>query len=121
MVNVLKLFERRKARTRSQIKRVNKKGRIRLSVFRSNNHIYAQLIDDERSITLASASTKDVDLKSKLTKTANIDAAKQVGELIAERGKKVKIEQVVFDKGGYIYHGRVKALADAARAGGLKF
>ena len=121
MATALKLFERRKQRTRTSIKRVNKNHRIRLTVFRSNNHIYAQLIDDQQSLTLASASTKDNELKGKLKATANIDAAKIVGTLIAERGKKIKIEDVVFDKGGYLYHGRIKALADAARAAGLKF
>jgi large subunit ribosomal protein L18 len=121
MSNTLKLFERRKQRVRTSIKKFNKTGRIRLSVFRSNNHIYAQLIDDSKSITIASASTKDKDLKGKIKKTSTQDAAKEVGALIALKGKKMQVENVVFDKGGYLFHGRIKALAEAARAGGLKF
>ena len=91
----------------------------RLNVFRSNSHIYAQVIDDEKGITLVSASSIDKELK--LEKGSNIEAAKQVGALVAKRALEKKIENVVFDRGGYIFHGRVKALADAARAAGLKF
>ncbi|MGI6768345.1 MAG: 50S ribosomal protein L18 [Bacilli bacterium] len=91
----------------------------RLSVFRSNSHIYAQVIDDEKGITLVSASSIDKELK--LEKGSNIEAAKQVGALVAKRALEKKIENVVFDRGGYLFHGRVKALADAARAAGLKF
>ncbi|HHX80408.1 MAG TPA: 50S ribosomal protein L18 [Acholeplasmataceae bacterium] len=91
----------------------------RLSVFRSNSHIYAQVIDDEKGITLVSASSIDKELK--LEKGSNIEAAKQVGALVSKRALEKKIENVVFDRGGYLFHGRVKALADAARAAGLKF
>lgn len=91
----------------------------RLNVFRSNSHIYAQVIDDEKGITLVSASSIDKELK--LQNGSNIEAAKQVGALIAKRALEKQIENVVFDRGGYLFHGRVKALADAARAAGLKF
>jgi large subunit ribosomal protein L18 len=91
----------------------------RLNVFRSNRHIYAQIIDDSRGVTLASAST--LSLSEKPESTSNIEAAKAVGAAIAEAAKNVGIEAVVFDRGGYIYHGRVKELADAARQAGLKF
>jgi large subunit ribosomal protein L18 len=91
----------------------------RLCVFRSNKYIYAQIIDDQRATTLASASSLDKDLK--LTNTCNIEAAKAVGEKIAEIAKKKKIMKVVFDRGGYLYHGNVKALAEAARNKGLEF
>lgn len=91
----------------------------RLNVFRSNTHIYAQIIDDVAGVTLANASSIDKELK--LEKGSNIEAAKQVGTLIAKRALEKNIEVVVFDRGGYLFHGRVKALADAARAAGLKF
>ena len=91
----------------------------RLSVFRSNTSIYAQIIDDETKTTLVSASSLDKDLK--ITNGSNIEAAKVVGKSIAEKAKKAKITKVVFDRGGYLYHGRVKALADAARENGLEF
>ena len=91
----------------------------RLNVFRSNTNIYAQIIDDEKGITLVSASSIDKDLK--IENGSNIEAAKQVGTLVAKRAKELKIEAVVFDRGGYLFHGRVKALADAARKAGLKF
>src|SRR6266852_780163 len=91
--------------------------RPRLAVYRSLNHIYAQIIDDEKSRTLASASTTEKTLRAKTG--GNIDAAKRVGQAIAERALAAGVEQVVFDRGGYLYHGRVKALTDAARAGGL--
>ncbi len=91
----------------------------RLNVFRSNGNIFAQIIDDEKGVTLCSASSIDKELK--LKNGGNIEAATKVGELIANRAKKAKIETVVFDRGGYLYHGRVKALAEAARANGLKF
>lgn len=111
-------FARRKARVRFNLRK-NAAGRIRLSVFRSGKHMYAQLIDDSKGVTLASASTLDKDMKVKKTSTS--EAAKAVGELIAKRGKALKVGEVVFDRGGYIFHGRVKALADGARAGGLNF
>lgn len=120
MANALFLFERRKARTRAQIRK-KAVGRPRLSVFRSGQHMYAQIIDDAKGATLASASTLDKDLKAGLKTGATADAAAQVGKLIAERALKVGIKDVVFDRGGYMYHGRVKALAEAAREGGLNF
>lgn len=91
----------------------------RLNVYRSNTNIYAQIIDDVRGVTLTSASSIDKELK--LEKGSDIEAAKQVGALIAKRALEKKIENVVFDRGGFLFHGRVKALADAARAAGLKF
>lgn len=93
--------------------------RPRLNVFRSNQHIYAQLIDDVSSTTIASASTLDKNVS--LDATSNIEAAKQVGQLVAERAIEKGIKHVVFDRGGYLYHGRIKALADAARGAGLEF
>ena len=91
----------------------------RLNVFRSNSNIFAQIIDDEKGITLVSASSIDKELK--LENGSNVEAAKKVGELLAKRAKKAKITKVIFDRGGYLYHGRVKALADAARENGLEF
>ena len=91
----------------------------RLNVFRSNSNIFAQIIDDEKGITLVSASSIDKELK--LENGSNIEAAKKVGELIAKRAKKAKISKVTFDRGGYLYHGRVAALAEAARENGLEF
>ena len=93
----------------------------RLAVYRSTKHIYAQLIDDENHVTLASASSNDKDLKEKLSNGGNIEAAKVVGEAIAKKAKKAGVECVVFDRGGFLYHGRVAALADAAREAGLMF
>jgi large subunit ribosomal protein L18 len=120
MSKTKELFERRKARVRTSLRK-NAIGRPRLSVFRSGLHIYVQIIDDVNGSTLAAASTVDKELKGKLKTGANIDAAKAVGKLIAERAVSKGIKEVVFDRGGYIYHGRVKALADAAREGGLAF
>ena len=91
----------------------------RLNVFRSNSNIFAQIIDDEKAVTLVSASSIDKDLK--LENGSNIEAATKVGELLAKRAEKAKIKKVVFDRGGYLYHGRVKALAEAARENGLEF
>lgn len=113
-------FERRKARVRRNLRRVAN-GRPRLSVSRSSQHIYAQIICDKTGKTLASASSIEKDLRGKIKNGGNIAAAEEIGSLIAERGKKAGIEDVIFDRGGYIYHGRVKALADAARENGLKF
>ena len=112
------LFMRRKSRTRFHIK-AKAVGRARLSIFRSGKHIYPQVIDDRAGATLASASSNEKEGKS--AKTYNVDAAKSVGQKIAERAMAKGVKQVVFDRGGYIYHGRVKALADAAREGGLEF
>ncbi|HHT44440.1 MAG TPA: 50S ribosomal protein L18 [Fastidiosipila sp.] len=95
--------------------------RPRLSVFRSLNHMYAQVIDDSKGITLAAASTLDPEVKDEVKFGGNIEAAKIVGKLVAERAKEKGVEAVVFDRSGYIYHGRVKALADAAREAGLAF
>jgi len=95
--------------------------RPRLNVFRSNEHIYAQVIDDTRGHTLVAASTVDAGLRSQLAENSKIDEAKLVGRLVAERALAAGVTQVVFDRGGYQYHGRIKALADAAREGGLKF
>ena len=93
--------------------------RPRLNVFRSNANITAQIIDDEKGVTLVSASTLEKDLK--ITNGGNIEAAKKIGAEIAKRAKKAKITKVVFDRGGYLYHGRVEALAEAARENGLEF
>ncbi len=112
--------QRRVWRTRSKLKAVAN-GRPRLSVHRSTQHIYAQVIDDENGVTLASASTIDKDLKAKLKKTANKEAAEAVGKLVAERAKKAGVEEVIFDRGSFAFHGRVKALADGAREAGLSF
>jgi len=120
MLRKLNQFDRRKQRVRRSLAGTSG-GRPRLSVFRSSKHIYAQVIDDARGITLAAASTVDKDLKEKLKSGADKDAAKQVGLLIAERAKAAGVGEVVFDRGGYLYHGRVKALADGAREGGLSF
>ncbi len=111
-------FERRKARVRYSLRK-NAKGRVRLSVFRSGKHIYAQLIDDAQGATVAAASSLDKELKLKSGST--IAAAQAVGKLVAERAKKEKVDFIVFDRGGYLFHGRVKALADAAREAGLAF
>lgn len=111
---------RRAARVRKQVKKVAGE-RPRLSVYRSSKNIYAQIIDDAKGHTLAAASTLDKDIKGSLKTGADTSAAVEVGKLIAERAKKAGVSQVVFDRGPYIYHGRVKALADAAREGGLSF
>ena len=112
--------QRRAARVRRQIKKVAG-DRPRLSVHRSSKHIYAQIIDDSKGHTLAAASTIDGDLKGGLKTGADAAAAAAVGKLIAERAVKAGVKEVVFDRGAYIYHGRVKALAEAAREGGLSF
>jgi large subunit ribosomal protein L18 len=112
--------QRRAARVRRQIKKVAG-GRPRLSVHRSSKHIYAQIIDDANGHTLAAASTIDGDLKGGLKTGADAAAAAAVGKLIAERAVKAGVKEVIFDRGPYIYHGRVKALAEAAREGGLSF
>src|SRR6185437_2549123 len=114
------LFRRRRQRQRYKLRQAAK-GRLRLSVFRSSRHIYAQIIDDAAGKTLAAASTLDGDVKGDIKTGADRAAAVAVGKLIAERAKKAGIEQVVFDRGAYVFHGRVKALADAAREGGLDF
>jgi large subunit ribosomal protein L18 len=113
-----KLFTRRQKRTRFKLTS-HAYGRPRLSVFRSGKHIYAQVIDDRARETLAAASTNEKE--GKQPKTWNVEAASTVGKKIAERALAKGVKQVVFDRGGYIYHGRIKALADAAREGGLEF
>ncbi len=110
----------RRVRTRASLRRKNA-GRIRLSVFRSDNHIYAQIIDDKQGKTLAAASTTEKEIKAQLKNGANIEAAKLVGKIVAERALKAGAKEVCFDRGGFVYHGRVKALADAAREAGLSF
>jgi large subunit ribosomal protein L18 len=113
---------RRTATVRRKVKlAAGTSGRARLSVFRSSKHIYAQLIDDLKGLTLVSASSIEKPMRDGGKTGANIAAAKAVGKMIAERAKEKGIKDVVFDRGGYIYHGRVKALADAARVGGLNF
>ena len=112
------LFKKRQSRTRYKISATSG-GRPRLSIFRSGKHIYAQVIDDRGAVTVAAASTAEKE--SGVTKGYNVEAAGSVGKRIAERALAKGIKQVTFDRGGYIYHGRVKALADAARAGGLEF
>jgi large subunit ribosomal protein L18 len=113
-------FLRRSRRVRGTLKRAAS-GRARLSVFRSSRHIYAQVIDDRAGKTVAAASTLDKDLKTSLPKGSDLAAAQAVGKLVAERTIKAGVKDVVFDRGGYLYHGRVKALADAAREAGLNF
>jgi large subunit ribosomal protein L18 len=112
------LFNKRQSRTRHKLA-TRAYGRPRLSIFRSGKHIYAQVIDDRTAATVASASTNEKEGRD--GKTWNVEAASSVGKKIAERALAKGVKQVVFDRGGYIYHGRVKALADAAREGGLEF
>jgi large subunit ribosomal protein L18 len=114
------LFDRRRARVRSRISRSGTT-RLRLSVFRSSKHIYAQVIDDAAGRTVAAASSVDKELREGLKTGADAAAAAAVGKLIASRAVAAGVKSVVFDRGGYIFHGRVKALADAAREGGLDF
>jgi large subunit ribosomal protein L18 len=113
-------FARRKARVRKTLKRASN-GRPRLSVFRSSKHIYAQIISDAEGRTLVSASSIEKELRDSMKSGADADAAARVGKLVAERALQAGLKDVTFDRGGYIYHGRVKALADAAREGGLNF
>ena len=119
--------QRRSFRTRNKIRRVNimqnakREIRPRLSIFRSGKQIYAQVIDDIKGVTVAAASTLDADLREKIKSGANVAAAAEVGKLIAERAKKAGVKKVVYDRGRFLYHGRVKALADGAREGGLEF
>ena len=120
MTTKLSTTDRRKARVRRALKSAAN-GRPRLSVFRSSKQIYAQIIDDDRGHTLAAASSLETDTKGKLKTGANVEAAKEVGRMLAERAVQAGVKQVVFDRGSYLYHGRVKALADAAREGGLEF
>ena len=127
MAKALTAQQRRSYRTRNKIRRVNidrvgvRETRPRLSVFRSGKPAYAQVIDDIKGATLASASTLDKELKEKLKTGADMKAAQEVGKLVAARAKKAGVGKVVFDRGRYLYHGRVKALAEGAREGGLIF
>ncbi|GGC58004.1 50S ribosomal protein L18 [Chelatococcus reniformis] len=120
MAGNLSSSDRRKARVRRSL-RAAANGRPRLSVFRSSKQIYAQVIDDAKGNTIASASTLEKAMREDLKTGATVDAAKAVGKLLAERAVAAGVKDVVFDRGSYIYHGRVKALADAAREGGLNF
>jgi large subunit ribosomal protein L18 len=120
MATVIDRTMRRTAKVRRNVRAAGN-GRARLSVFRSSKHIYAQVIDDTKGETLASASSLEKDLRASIKSGANVTAAKAVGKLLAERAASKGVKEVVFDRGGYLYHGRVKALADAAREGGLKF
>src|SRR3954468_21842403 len=114
----LSIFDRRRRRVRTAL-RARSSGKPRLSVHRSGRHIYAQVIDDSAGKTLAAASTLDKELKGKTGATK--DGAAVVGKTLAERARKAGVSKVVFDRGGFLFHGRVKALADAAREGGLEF
>src|ERR1700692_851091 len=112
--------DRRKARVRRAIV-AHSNGRPRLSVFRSSKQIYAQVIDDDKGVTIVAASSLEKPLRESLKTGANIEAARAIGKELAERATKAGVKQVVFDRGGYMYHGRVKALAEGAREGGLDF
>jgi large subunit ribosomal protein L18 len=118
MAKAAERFLRRRRRTRAALRKRNH-GRPRLSVFRSSKHIYAQVIDDESGRTVAAASTLEKDLRGQIKTGADQAAAEQVGKLLGERAKAAGVQAVVFDRGGYLYHGRVKAVAEGARAVGL--
>ena len=120
MKTALQLRIKRRQRVRSKLRK-RAAGRPRLSVFRSSKHIYAQIIDDLGGRTLATASTVDREIKSKIKTGADKAAAAEVGKVVAERAAAAGVKDVVFDRGGYLFHGRIKALADAAREGGLSF
>ena len=120
MGNSRELFKRRQRRNRMATKKRNR-GRFRLSVFRSSQHIYAQIIEDDKGSTLVAASSLEKQLRDSLNTGADKEAASKVGTLIAERAISTGVDNVVFDRGGYRFHGRVKALADAARTAGLSF
>ncbi len=117
-LNKRELFLKRRLRVRNKLRAIND-GRPRLSVFRSSKNISVQLIDDVKGVTLASASSLEKDLG--VVGKNNVEAAAKIGAAIAERAKKAGVEEVIFDRGGFLFHGKVKALADAAREGGLKF
>ena len=121
MVRKLTREERRRARVRRKLKTRAGGDRLRLSVFRSHKYIYAQIIDDTKGHTLVAASSNEPDMRKKLKSTGDVEAAREVGKLLAERAKQAGVEKVYFDRGGYLYHGRVKALAEGAREGGLDF
>ena len=117
-IDRLGLFKRRRLRVRNKLKKINK-DKLRLSIHRSSKNIYVQVIDDKEGATLASASTLEKSLK--LIGKNNLKAAQKIGSVIAERAKAAGVEQVYFDRGGFLFHGKIKALAEAAREGGLKF
>ncbi len=121
MANAKKLYDRRRSRNRAKLRKAGNGDRPRLSVFRSGRHIYAQVIDDRSGSTLAAASSLEKAMRDSLKTGADKDAAIAVGKLVAERAKANGVSEVVFDRGGFKYHGRVQALADAAREGGLSF
>lgn len=121
IIKASKNATRRKRHQRVRNKVTGTTERPRLNVYRSSKHMYAQIIDDMTGKTLAAASTLDADVKADLSSTSNKEAAKKVGEVVAKRAKENGIEEVTFDRGGYIYHGRVQNLAEGAREGGLKF
>ena len=114
----IKLFQKRRQRVRNKLRKTAN-GRMRLSVHRSNKNISVQLIDDIKGVTLASASSLEKDLG--VVGKNNVDAAVKIGKAIAERAKKAGVAECYFDRGGFLFHGKIKALADAAREGGLKF
>jgi large subunit ribosomal protein L18 len=120
MLSAQKIFERRRARNRTSLRKVAN-GKPRLSIHRSSKHIYAQIIDDNAGTTLAAASTLEGDFKKAGKTGADIAAASAIGKLVAERAVKAGVKTVVFDRGGFLFHGRVKALAEAAREAGLEF
>jgi large subunit ribosomal protein L18 len=118
MGHILTSFEKRRQRVRTTL-RATGKGKLRLSIHRTSQHIYAQVIDDKSGLTVAAASTAEKALR--VSTGASCTAASEVGKLVAERAKAKGVSAVVFDRGGFLFHGRVKALAEAARAGGLEF
>jgi large subunit ribosomal protein L18 len=120
MATVADRTQRRTAKVRRNVRRAAG-GRLRLSVFRSSKHIYAQVIDDTKGETVVSASSLEKEMRTDLKTGANVEAAKAVGKRLADRAVAKGVKDVVFDRGGYLYHGRVKALANAAREGGLNF
>lgn len=120
MANQFDIKKKRAMRTRSRLKRLAG-GKPRLSVYRSSKNISAQIIDDKDGKTLVSASSLDKELREAISKGATVEAAAKVGQAVAEKAVKAGLKDVVFDRGGYIYHGRIKALAEAAREAGLKF
>lgn len=114
--------QRRKYRVRNKIRATAlKQGKPRLSIHRTGMHMHVQVIDDMKGVTLCSASTMDADIKKGLKSTSNVEAAKAVGKAVAEKAKKAKVKNVIFDRGQFLYHGRVKAVAEAAREAGLEF
>lgn len=114
-------LEAAKRHQRIRVKLSGTTERPRLAVYRSTKHIYAQIIDDVKCITIVSAGSVEKEIKEKIAHGGNVEASKTIGKLIAERAKKAGVSQVVFDRGGYLYHGRIAALADAAREAGLEF